>query len=59
MAAYVVHGDLIEELNVTNEDLTEVHIGDVIERNISRVMTFQVDGDELEAVLWGLANYKK
>lgn len=25
----------------------------------SRVVTVQVDGDELEAVLWGLKNFKK
>lgn len=27
--------------------------------NTARVITLQLDGDELDAALWGLANYKK
>lgn len=44
----------------------EFHIDtpNVVERilhanNKGRVLTLQVDGDELDAVLWGLKNYKK
>jgi len=27
--------------------------------NMARVITLQLDGDELDAALWGLENYKK
>lgn len=62
------------KLNVGDDMLdyageTEFHINDrdveaklrqaIADRFNHRVVTFQVDGDELDAVIWGIANYKK
>jgi len=52
--------------NIVTHGLYEFHI-DTINvgqrireaNNNARVITLQLDGDELDAALWGLDNYKK
>lgn len=50
----VVGGDYCFHIDTPN-------VGERIRQanNMSRVITLQLDGDELDAALWGLANYTK
>jgi hypothetical protein len=59
MAGYVINtpdGYGHREFHIDERDLT-YELTKLLRGG--RVMTLQVDGDELDAVLWGLDNYKK
>jgi hypothetical protein len=64
MAGFVVNSEF--EIVSTEKDEIIFHIGDpsltkkiVDASKHPRVITMQLDGDELAAALWGLENYSK
>ena len=64
MAGYFIDGchldpdvdeKFVHSVSIDNPDV----IGHITSLTQSRVLTLQVDGDELNAVLWGLAKFNK
>lgn len=47
------------EQHVAHIDTPQVDTAIRHATNGRRVVTFQADGDELDAIIWGLANYTK
>lgn len=61
MAGYVLNtpdGYGPREFHIDERDLTHEITALTVMRG-QRVVTLQLDGDELDAALWGLDNYKK
>jgi hypothetical protein len=57
MVAYLAEGQQFHP-EVTQDELQVIHIGENFKTKC-RVITVQMDGDELAAFKWGMANYNK